>query len=194
MDQGEQRRAWDELLADEQASPRSWLREADELKRAADLVGSCFQAEANESLKTLSPRDNDEARFNAFELGDVALMLIGYAIEVAAKGIIIARDATPRNIDRITKRHIDEKLLAEAGIELSSGDGFLVGVKLFHAVRWSGRYPSPRPKDSDLFFEQLLASQGSIFSNPGSLSPGMYRRSCELFDVARGRLVEHLEA
>jgi hypothetical protein len=46
--ESEEVRDW---IALAQRDPRSWLYEADRLRRAADLVGSRFQGEANEWLK-----------------------------------------------------------------------------------------------------------------------------------------------
>jgi hypothetical protein len=181
-------RSW---IALAQRDTDAWLYEADRLKRAADLVGSRFQAEANEWLKVaLSEGNEQDGRDLAFQLGPTALMLIGYAIEVLAKGLIVASDQSDPTIARISRTHISAELLQEAGADLASGDAFLVDQTLFHAVRWFGRYPVPRPKDRQRYADQVAAAGGSIFSHPGAISTDHYRRACDLFDRMREQL-EH---
>src|SRR3954447_18242499 len=112
-------RSW---IALAQRDPRAWLYEADRLKRAADLVGSRFQGEANEWVKySALGVDETEGSDLGFQLGPTALMLIGYAIEVVAKGLIVAADQSEATIDRISRKHIDHVLLEEAGAELVAG-------------------------------------------------------------------------
>ena len=186
MAEPEQVRSWIELA---QRDPRAWLYEADRLRRAADLVGSRFQGEANEWLKrALADDDEETGRDQAFELGMPAMMLIGYAIEVLAKGLIVAADSTEATVKRISRSHIDATLLEEAQAELVSGDAFLVDQTLYHAVRWSGRYPVPHPRDGQRYADQVEAASGSIFSHPGAISTDHYRRACELFDRMREQL------
>jgi hypothetical protein len=178
-----------------QRDARAWLYEADRLKRAADLVGSRFQGEANEWLKlALADGDEETARDFAFQLGMPAMMLIGYAIEVLAKGLIVAADSTDETVKRISGSHIDGALLEEAGAELASGDAFLVDQTLYHAVRWSGRYPVPHPRDGQRYADQVAAASGSIFSHPGAISTDHYRRACELFDRMREQLAGAIAA
>ena len=168
--------------------PRSWLAAADRQKRAADLVGSTFQTEAQAWLKLSLFRpeyDDREAQSAAFALGPTAMMLIGYAIEVLAKGIIVARGATPEDIRRITKQHIDLPLLEEAAVPLEGGEPFLV-EKLYHWVRWSGRYPAPTPSDGERYAE--TASSGGPLTHPGAISTDDYRQACDLFDRMRDTL------
>jgi hypothetical protein len=77
-------------------------------------------------------------------------MLIGYAIEVAAKGLIVAADQSEATIDRISRKHIDHALLEEAGIELVAGNAFLADQTLYHAVR-------------EVFFSHLVSILPSAF-------------------------------
>ena len=186
MAESEDVRSW---IALAQRDPRAWLYEADRLKRAADLVGSRFQAEANEWAKlALSEGNEEDGRDFAFQLAPTALMLIGYAIEVLAKGLIVAADQSDETVDRISRSHIDAALLQKAGVELLSGESFLVDQTLYHAVRWFGRYPVPRPRDGQRYADQVAASRGSVFSHPGAMSTDHYRRACMLFDRMRERL------
>lgn len=177
-----------------QRDPRAWLYEADRLKRAADLVGSRFQAEANEWLKVSALGVDAEGRDRAFELAMPALMLIGYAIEVLAKGLIVAGDSSEKTVKEVTTSHIDATLLVRAGVEFEPGDEFLVDQTLFHAVRWAGRYPVPHLRDGTRYADQVAVSGGSIFSHPGAVSTDHYRRACELFDRMREQLAGALAA
>jgi hypothetical protein len=183
MAESEEVRDW---IALAQRNPRSWLYEADRLRRAADLVGSL--GEAYEWLKASSLGLDAEGSDLAFQLGPTALMLIGYAIEVLAKGMIVAVDPADETVKRISRSHIDAALLEEAGGELVSGDAFLVDQTLYHAVRWFGRYPVPHPRDGQRYADQVTAATGSIFSHPGAISTDHYRRACELFDRMREQL------
>jgi hypothetical protein len=182
-------------IEDVRREPRAWLWEADRLKRAADLVGSRFQGEANEWARlALSDETDDAGRDSAFELGFPSFMLIGYAIEVLAKGLIVAANASDETIDRVMRTHIDVPLLREAAVTLEAGDAFLVEQTLYHAVRWSGRYPVPGQKVGERYAKQVAAAQGSIFSHPGAISTDHYRRACDLFDRMRGQLVALVDA
>jgi hypothetical protein len=172
MAESEEVRSW---IALAQRDPRAWLYEADRLRRAADLVGSRFQAEANEWLKTAQMDLDAEGSDLAFQLGPTARMLIGYAIEVLAKGLIVAADQSDETVDRIGRTHIDAALLQEASVEMQAGDAFLVDQTLYHAVRWFGRYPVPRPRDGQRYADQVAAAGGSIFSHPGAIRPSEAR-------------------
>lgn len=189
MAESEEVRAW---IAFAQRDPRAWLYEADRLKRAADLVGSRFQGEANEWLKAAQLDLDAEGSDLAFQLGPTALMLIGYAIEVLAKGLIVATDPSDETVQRISRSHISVALLEDAGVEFGSGDEFLVDQTLYHAVRWFGRYPVPHPRDGQRYSDQVTAAGGSIFSHPGAISTDHYRRACELFDRMREQLARKI--
>src|SRR5256885_2360377 len=73
-------------------------------------------------------------------------------------------------------------------VQLEPGDAFLVDQTLFHAVRWSGRYPVPRQKDGERYAAQVTVAQGSIVSHPGAISTDHYRRARNLFDRMRNQL------
>jgi hypothetical protein len=171
-----------------QHEPRSWLYAAERQKRAADLVGSAFQAEAQTWLKLalFSPEDDPELQRRAFELGPSAMMLIGYAIEVVAKGLIVAQGATPEIVSRMTRRHLDANLLSEANVNLTAGEPFLV-EKLYHWIRWSGRYPAPKPADGEQFITS--ARCGGPLTDPGGISTDDYRQACELYDRMHATLL-----
>ena len=163
-------------------NPRAWLEEGDRLKAAADLVGSRFQSEM-QSLMGIWDALPAHMQFNASRLGAPALLLIGYAIEVLAKGLIVAAD--PQEAGRL-KRHIDHELLSAAGVELEPGDEALI-EKLYHCVKWMGRYPTPVEKDGQRF-DEAAARAGHWMFGPGAIGSDDYRRSVVLFDRMRNRL------
>lgn len=179
--------------------PGAWLVQADRLKRAADLVGSQFQGEANAwflaeaSLWTQPAEPDDEAiarRNAAFELALPAYMLVGYAIEVLVKGLIVVRDASDETVEWLTRRHLSLELVDKADLELSEAERFLIEQRLYHAVRWAGRYPAPIARDARKFEADIAAAQGVIFSDPRAVSPDHYRQARELFDRLEGELME----
>jgi hypothetical protein len=100
-----------------------------------------FQGEANEWLKAAQLDLDAEGSDLAFQLGPTALMLIGYAIEVLAKGLIFATDPSEETVKDVSRSHISVALLEDAGVEFVSGEESLVDQTLYHAVRWFGRYP-----------------------------------------------------
>jgi len=99
--------------------PRAWLFEADQLKRAVDVVGNRFEAEANEWLRLAAREDdNDQGHEVAFSLAPAYLMLVGYAIENLAKGLIVARDGTAATLNWVSTNHLDAAMLERAGVVL----------------------------------------------------------------------------
>jgi hypothetical protein len=127
--------------------PRAWLVQATALGRAADLVGSRFQgelqgwflAEASRLLETGYEPTSDELEraVRATELALPAYMLVGYAIEVALKGLIVARDGTDEAIQWMTRQHLGPPLADRAKVRLQADERALVEKQLYHAVRWS---------------------------------------------------------
>ena len=187
---------WQDQLDAVLRQPRGWLLQADAVKRAADLVGSQFQAEASEWVRTaavLASSDASDtaaamAQARAFELALPAYMLVGYAIEVAAKGVIVSRDDSEPTIRWLTRNHLSIELLERAGVPLEPWEEMLVR-RLRHAVRWSGRYPAPNRPDAITLDEEIAAAGGSVFSDPRAMSTDFYRQACELFDRLRADLV-----
>lgn len=177
--------------------PGAWLVQAANLKRAADLVGSRFQGEAGEWLRTADHTEaGREEAARAHELALPAFMLIGYAIEVVAKGLIVARaesdDDVATAITWMTTKHLGEELLDRASVSLSESERSLVAKQLYHAVRWSGRYPAPHPADSAILEGQVAKAAGSWLSDPRAVSTDHYREACELFARMEGDLREAL--
>jgi hypothetical protein len=184
---------WESLNRD----PRAWLVQADRLKRAADLVGSRFQGEANALFKAAPIPDpiDDEGRelwIRAYELALPAYMLIGYAIECLAKGLLVTRDDSDQTVRWMTKKHLHSALLVKAGVELSDGERFLVDKRLYQSVTWSGRYPAPHPAQARELKQQILAAKGSPLADPRALSTDHYRESCDLFDRLESELKERI--
>src|SRR5262245_37774052 len=113
------------------------------------------------------------------ELALPAYMLIGYATEVVVKGLIAARAGTDGSITWMPGIHLEPGLFDRASVALTEAELFLVQHQLYHAVKWSGRYPTPLAKDADKFEKQIEAARGFIFSDPRAISPDHYRRARE---------------
>jgi hypothetical protein len=175
--------------------PRLWLLNADALKRAADLVGSQFQGEANEWLKVASlEHESWETHIRAIELALPAYMLIGYAIEALLKGLVAIRARSDESAIRwMSRTHINTSLADRAGVALTEPERHLVERQLYHAVRWAGRYPAPTRADARTFDAQIAEAGGSIFSDPRAVSTDHYRQACELFDRLRADQRDEIE-
>jgi len=77
------------------------------------------------------------------------MMLLGQAVEVAAKALLVAQD--PARVDETRPRtpfvwrrwgHDLPRLIRETGIAFSTEDERVAGL-LRDFVEWGGRYPSP---------------------------------------------------
>lgn len=180
------------------AEPRAWLEQANRLDRAADLVGSQFQGEANTWFLSQDWSDESEEaqamRRAAYGLGQPAYMLIGYAIEVLLKGLIAVRAGTRENLEWMSRQHIGMELFNRAGVELSQPEEGLVTRQLYHAVWWAGRYHVPSRRDATLYVEQIRAAGGSIFTDPRAMSTDHYRQASELYARLEAELRAEIEA
>ncbi len=164
--------------------PRAWLFEADRLKRAADLVGTRFQAEANTWLWHVEFDESEaERQVAAFALAPVYLMLAGYAIEDLAKGLIVSSD--PNDIAWVTSNHLSAEMMCKADVEPVGGEADLVD-RLGHRVRWAGRYPAPRIGDARAFADTVR--ERGWWGNPMRASPGDVAMVNALFDRMRRQL------
>src|SRR5262249_45494304 len=82
------------------------------------------------------------------DFGRAFMMLAGYALEVLAKGVIIAQrpNEVRERWKRLTHEHDLVALLAETGITLSEAAEKFAG-RAAAAATWSGRYPVPKTAD-----------------------------------------------
>jgi hypothetical protein len=169
-----------------QREPRAWLQEAERLIDAADLVGSRFQSELQQ-IFALSPAFPEGVQVDLARLGAPALLLIGYAIEVLAKGLIVADDPEAGNVgSKWMTKHVSAELLEAAGVQLGPGEPALV-EKLYHCVKWMGRYPTPTPLDGHEF-DKAQAAAGHWMFGPGAIGTNDYLKARELFDRMKASL------
>jgi hypothetical protein len=164
---------------------RAWLVEADRLKRAADIIGTHFQSEANAWFKHALHDGSDEARTAAFALAPSYLMLAGYAIEDLAKGLIVALDSSADTARWVSSTHLCDEMMTRAAVELVDAEPDLV-ERLGHRIRWAGRYPTPHIGDA-LAFAESVRKRG-FFGNPMRASTDDVRMVNELFDRMRQML------
>jgi hypothetical protein len=115
------------------------------------------------------------------------LLLIGYAIEVLAKGLIVARDPAAGNVgSKWMTKHVNADLLGAAEVQLDPGESALV-EKLYYCVKWMGRYPTPTPVDG-YEFDKAQAAAGHWMFGPGAIGTNDYLKARELFDRLRASL------
>lgn len=122
-------------------NPENWGALAERLRRAADVIIREKQS---------APFYEEDFRPSpSFWLGAVHMMLLGQAVEVAAKALLVAQD--PARVDETRPRnpfvwrewgHDLPRLLRETGITFSTDDERVAGL-LRDFVEWGGRYPSP---------------------------------------------------
>lgn len=85
----------------------------------------------------------DQELLGQKEFISVALMLLGYSLEVSAKGIVIEREPSLVDADQFkVLTHDLILLMAKSGIELSDPERDSLIVLTEH-VKWAGRYPIP---------------------------------------------------
>ncbi len=124
-------------------SADNWGALAERLRRAADVV--------LREKQTAPPYEEAYRPSPSFWLGAVHMMLLGYAVEVAAKGLLVGQDparwvdeSKPTAPFRWTgKGHNLGDLLRDTKMALSP-DEEGVALLLQDFVEWGGRYPSPR--------------------------------------------------
>ncbi|HET6428261.1 MAG TPA: hypothetical protein VFJ30_07625 [Phycisphaerae bacterium] len=141
-----------ELFQHMATSPHMWFAEGAGLMRAAYVVWSCHQR-----------RRDDEAGWYSGELSEDNLvdistdrfvssymLLAGFAIENAVKGLIISKQDAPVSLQRLpdeVRSHDLKALFATAEIQLDVREKLLVEA-LQEATIWKGRYHTPLDMNS----------------------------------------------
>lgn len=119
----------------------NWGSLAERLRRAADVI--------LREKQTAPFFEEDFRPSPSFWLGAVHMMLLGQAVEIAAKGLIVAQD--PTRVDASRPRspfiwrawgHDLVRLLEETKVTVSPSEE-RVALLLQDFVEWGGRYPSP---------------------------------------------------
>lgn len=104
-----------------------------------------------------------------------ALMMMGFAIENALKGIIVADDTTLVSSDRVEKNlktHNLRNLAETADITLDDAEAGLLEM-LEYYVTWSGRYPIPL---SDQAYQKFYAGRKLKFPMDFELSVSIFNK------------------
>ena len=123
-------------------SSGSWGALAERLRRAADVV--------LREKRAAPVFENDLTPSVSFWLGAVHMMLLGQALEVAAKGLLVMQDPA-RVVDETRPRspflwrtwgHNLTRLVGETGIPFSPEEERVTRL-LRDFVEWGGRYPAP---------------------------------------------------
>ena len=116
-------------------SPVLWLSHAHAMAEAARVL-----IQGNPNLDPMPPniRGVSHCQYHA-----VALMLVGYSLEICLKAmLIIKKGATAYQAEEKEHRHHSLEKLAGFVAGLSSRDEAILKA-LSHFVRWAGRYPDP---------------------------------------------------
>jgi hypothetical protein len=123
-------------------SADNWGALAERLRRAADVV-------LREKQTPTFP-DEDLRPSPSPWLGAIHMMLLGQAVEVAAKGLLVAQDpawvdtSKPKSPFRWSNwGHDLVRLLGETKVTVSPSEKQLADL-LREFVEWGGRYPSPK--------------------------------------------------
>ena len=137
--------------------PRVWLGQAQDLRLAARLL---WHAHEQEFEKVTSA-----GRAETLGLGEIALMLMGFALEVLFKGILVARDPSLAGEGRLNgslKSHDLIALREAVGLDLPAHEAQLL-ERLSEAAIWMGRYPVP-VRSQDLIYAKTGARHHFVYS------------------------------
>ena len=116
-------------------SPVLWLSHAHAMAEAARVL-----IQGNPNLDPMPPniRGVSHCQYHA-----VALMLVGYSLEICLKAmLIIKKGVASYQAEEKEHRHHSLEKLAGVVAGLSSKDEAVLKA-LSHFVRWAGRYPGP---------------------------------------------------
>lgn len=135
--------------------PLLWLTHAEAMSQAALVL---IEAEPSFSNVPLEMQGICDSQYCA-----VALMLVGYSLEVCLKAMILVKDGVEAysEAERKYLTH-DLKKLATFFVDLNAKDLAILEL-LTHFIAWAGRYPDPGSRFSgkhDSVFE--LAEQNQI--------------------------------
>jgi hypothetical protein len=150
------------------------------VKRAADTLAPVYQGEMQETFLHGEYLEGVELPAS---IAPVYLMLAGYAIENLAKGLIVSRNPSSAP----PARHLDERLVAEAGVDLAGGEPDLVRrLRLF--LDALGRYPVPLPgAASRLVHGSIITAPMRYSTNDVNLANPLYDRMETALETAASR-------
>jgi len=157
-------------------NPILWLSQANAMSEAAYAV---LMTEQRFESMPLFIRASSESQYCA-----IALMLVGYSLEICLKGMIIMREGIEGYalVEKKTRHHRLHDLAAFVP-DLSKKDNAIL-IGLTHFITWAGRYPDPgsgREADTEKVFdlaEQHKITAGDVFS----LSARIMRHAATITD------------
>lgn len=176
------------------SEPLFWLRSAQNLKNAADLIST----EVETRWAASNTGQETPKMFDWVPLWQVYMLLAGLAYENLVKGIYLTQEkgivTNGKIIDPLFTNHRTEKLIDQVNklleqqkqkpIELTEHESDLVR-ELQDAVVWLGRYPVPKK------YKDGLIHRGSLDIH---LRSGGVEADKAVFDALFSRLAAVLEA
>lgn len=158
------------LFEDTVKEPSSWLRTAQSLKLAAELVidgplyKSHFMLMRGEDMVIPIPEDEVFAKH---DLLLVHMMLAGFAVENLVKGIIVAKklaSAKSGELDKRLSKHDLLKLCEQAGIEIQLDETEKNLLKRLSTYTvWAGRYPASKTNKDMLHSPIGIGTDSQLF-------------------------------
>ncbi|WP_147275187.1 hypothetical protein [Thioalbus denitrificans] len=137
---------WDEQFDKRGEDPFYWWLQARRLKRGADLIWEIYEKEVQRFLNDPDGFHEEERLAGTtsvdIEMCNVYYFLLGLAVEVLAKGILVGRD--PKCLSKNKKyNHNIKGYISECGISFDEKKKELLDA-LSTIVQWKGRYPAPK--------------------------------------------------
>ena len=159
------------------STPFAWWLSARRLMRAAGLLWVAFDAD----LQKWSAQPASARELENLEVGVSCMMLTGFALENAVKGVLLKRRPELAKKGRSPRwpggGHDLPRLFEEAGVLISEGERDVV-QRLAEFVTWRGRYPMP----------QRMEEMTLVHRPDGSTPMSDYRIAGELFTRLCGLL------
>ena len=136
-----------ELFQHMATSPHMWFAEGAGLMRAAYVLWGCHQRRRDDETRRGSGEFSEDhvVDISTDRFVSAYMLLAGFAIENAVKGLIISQQDTPVNLQRLpdeVRGHNLKVLFATAGVQLAAKDELLIEA-LQEAIVWKGRYHTP---------------------------------------------------
>ena len=159
-------------------SPHLWFAEAAGLMRAAYVLWDYHQRRRDNEKRIASGNVGKDALVDISTDRFVSsyMLLAGFAIENAVKGLIISQQEVPANLQCLPNEvlgHDLRKMFATAGIQLDAKDELLIEA-LHEAIIWKGRYHTPKRVNSiDGTYPWL--DYGKMFCHPEDIR-GLFNR------------------
>jgi hypothetical protein len=177
---------WDQQFERQGESATFWWLQARRLKRGADLNWEVFEKELihfKNNPDEFFQKEKESGTINVdFELCRVYYLLLGFAVETLAKGILVGRNPKYFSENRNMTHEIQD-YVAECDFDFDEKKRKLL-EELSIIVKWKGRYPTPK-KLRDWALRK--ASNGAN-SPPGTISPNDKQDLEEIYSALHNTL------